>query len=49
MKSGFFISSLALFCFSMWTRDLFAAESSEGHFMIAIFSPTATGEGGKLR
>ena len=28
MKSGFFISSLALFCFCMWTLDLFAAESS---------------------
>jgi TPR repeat protein len=28
MKSGFFIPSLALLCFCMWTLDLFAAESS---------------------
>ncbi len=28
MKGGFFISSLALFGFCMWTLNLFAAESS---------------------
>jgi len=26
MKSGFFISSLALVCLCMWTLDLFAAD-----------------------